>query len=78
MPGNSDNCICEKFLFHPKYDEISEFADLLRPEFHDILQLDDSVSTKDRVEFLLEAMVWALLEFTFPDEDYSMKIFSDF
>ena len=77
MPGNPDNLIADKTLFHPKEDDISDLVDLLRPEFVGILEhFSQSGNTKETAEFLVEAVANALREFTFPDEEYAMKIFS--
>ena len=77
MPGNPENLITDKTHFHPKEDDISDLADLLRPEFVEILEhVTQSGNTKQTTEFLVEAVANALREFTFPDEDYAMKIFS--
>ena len=77
MPGNLENLIADKTLFHPKEDDISDLADLLRPEFVEIVEyFSQSGNTKETAEFLVEAVANTLREFTFPDEDYAMKIFS--
>ena len=77
MPGNPDNLIADKTLFHPKEDDISDLADLLRPEFVGILEyFSQSGNIKTTAEFLVEAVANTLREFTFPDEDYKTKIFS--
>ena len=77
MPGNPENLITDKTHFHPKQDHISEFTELLRPEFVDILgTFSQTGDVKETAEFLLEAVVFTLIEFTFPDEDFAMKIFT--
>lgn len=77
MPGNPDNLIADKTLFHPKEDDISDLADLLRPEFVEIVDyFSQTGNTKETAELLVEAVANTLREFTFPDDDYAMKIFT--
>ena len=77
MPGNPENLIADKTLFHPKEDDIPDLVDLLRPEFVGILEhFSQSDNIKTTAEFLVEAVANTLREFTFPDDDYAMKIFS--
>ena len=77
MPGNPDNLIADKTLFHPKEDDISDLADLLRPEFVEIVEyFSQSGNVKTTAELLVEAVANTLREFTFPDDDYAMKVFS--
>ena len=77
MPGNPENLIADKTLFHPKEDDISDLAELLRPKFVEIVEhFSQSGNTNQTAEFLVEAVANTLREFTFPDEEYKTKIFS--
>jgi hypothetical protein len=77
MPGNPDGFFADKHIFHPKSADIVEFVDLIRPEFLYIVEtLHSTEDAHDIAEFLLEELTNALFEFTFPDDENSMRIFS--
>ena len=77
MPGNPDGFFADKHIFHPKFDDIVEFVDLIRPEFLDIVEsLRNTEDADDIAEYLLGALTNALFEFTFPDDENTMKIYS--
>ncbi len=63
MPGNPNGVVTDKYVLHPKFDEINDFADKVHPEIMDALSaLYGTERLKERTEIIVEVVANALAE----------------